>query len=174
MGALKNMARFEERLQAREEWERVVYTRLQSHPQVIRVCFNGTEHTHPDFVSLLRFTNKHGARLLRFQPDGVMLMDDDTVIHFDAKRAKAIERTAWGVYHSIEALGARVMIFVKHPDTSKEYWQYLPKIRLIPGDETVARFPVHDGWIVPPDTARTPYREFDFSSFCEWRQNHED
>lgn len=159
---------FFERLAAGKTWEQDVYRYLVDNPRVVSVAFNGTEHTHPDFVSLLRQNSAKSAALLRYQPDGVFLRDDGEVFHFEAKHSSSIERTAWEVYHAIAAVGASVIVFVKHPRNGYTYMQTIEKMRLFPGSQTVARFPkdkrfpVHDEWIHRP--GRTPYREIDFDS----------
>lgn len=159
---------FNDRLASGKEWEEEVYHFLTENPRVISVAFNGTEHTHPEFVDMLRRNNEKSAALLRYQPDGVFLTDSGDVYHFEAKHATAIEKMAWMVYRGLASIGAHVMVFVKHPITGDTYYSDVAKMLLIPGEITVARypegrrFPVHDGWIHRP--GRTPYREIDFDS----------
>ena len=45
------------------------------------VARNGTEHTHPDFVELLRRNNSEASKFVRFAPDGVALSTTGSVFH---------------------------------------------------------------------------------------------
>lgn len=160
------MMDFDQRLQAGRQWEEELFNHLLKHPKVVSVAFNGTEHTHPDFVDLLRRNSQKSAELLRYQPDGVFLSSDGGVYHFEAKHATSIERNAWMVYNAISSIGGIVIVFVKHPKTGDTFYQDVAEMQLIPGSVTVSRYekpyPVHDEWIHRP--GRTPYREIDFDS----------
>lgn len=146
---------------------------------IMAVARNGTEHTHPEFVALLRSNQTDGARFVRFAPDGVML-DRQHVIHFDAKAAKNIEKDAYRTYMDYVRSGCRVILFVKW--NGRIYWQDVGKVRLIDGNITVRNhrnpFPVDaDGWIHPRranhyrpgawNMSGTPYREIDLTSMRE-------
>jgi hypothetical protein len=169
---------FEARLAPGVEFEREVLRMLGDSPAILAVAANGTEHTHPDFVAQLRRVNSLVAKFVRYAPDGVMLTQDQEVIHFDAKAAKSIEKDAYEVYMAYRSVGCRVVLFVRY--AGRAYWQDIERVGLIDGHTTVAsfceerRFPVDDaGWITPRNKPRfrattsmsgTPYREIDFAT----------
>jgi len=172
---------FQKRLDVAKEFEDELLAYLQGHPTVATAIVNGTEHTHPEFVELLRNNDREASRFIRFAPDGVMLLTAGDVIHYDAKAAKTIEKDAYGTYMDYVRCGCRVLLFVKYDNTV--YCQDVDKLRLIDGNDTVApfkperRFPVDDdGWICPRQSSGysrrnygsnmsgTPYREIDFTS----------
>ena len=168
---------FDARIQRGEQFEEELMELLSGNPNVVSVCQNGTEHTHPAFVSLLRDNNSPAAKMVRYAPDGVVLLKTKEVVHFDAKCAKSIEKDAYESYLGLTTIGCTVLLFVKHEGVI--YWQDITKLTLIPGSTTVAPFPEHrrlpvgdDGWIYPRrnrprmsgDMSGTPYREIDFSS----------
>ena len=168
---------FEKRLQRGIDFENRVKTWLGSFVSIRAVVANGTEHTHPDFVALLRRDRSSAAKFVRFAPDGAMIHATKGVIHYDCKAAKAIEKDAYETYMQYVACGCRVILFVEFD--GQVYWQDIEKIRLIDGNETIAtfppdrRFPVDDdGWICPRQSMQnyngrmsgTPYKEIDFES----------
>ena len=162
---------FASRLESGKEWEHEVVELLEQNPRVVSVALNGTEHTHPEFVDRLRKNDSQESKLLRYAPDGVYLGATGFVYHWEAKHSTAIEKDAWMVYAAYQMIGCSIVVFVKHPDTGKRYYAELQNMKLIPGEETVKRFPpenrfpVEDGWIMRP--GRTPYREIDFESLTE-------
>lgn len=170
---------FDKRLKQAVEFEEELRRILQCRPRVRAIAVNGTEHTHPSFVELLRTNTTDGARYVRYAPDGVYLCTNGDVIHYDAKASKAIEKDAYRTYMDYVRAGCKVMLFVKWGGMI--YWQYVDKVVLTHGSDTVNQFPIgrrfpvdEDGWICPrhaeqkkPVSANmsgTPYREIDFSS----------
>jgi len=172
------MTGFDTRLAAGVQFEADLKAWLELRPAIVSVVANGTEHTHPEFVSLLRNDRRSGAKFIRFAPDGVLLHKTDGAIHYDAKAAKTIEKDAYETYMNYVKCGCRVLLFVKHD--GNVYWQDIESIVLIHGNETVGKFPESkrfpvddDGWICPRQSSRrtcngkmsgTPYREIDFAS----------
>lgn len=169
---------FAQRIEAGEAFQEQLMSLLSKRGDVASVCANGTEHTHPDFVSLLRSNNTRASKFVRFAPDGVYMKKDGEVIHFDAKAGKSIEKDAYEAYMALRGLGCRLLLFVKTGE-GEMYFQDIEKVVLIDGEVTVSpfpanrRFPVEDGWICPRKKAGTtgagngsgtPYREIDFSS----------
>lgn len=87
--------RFQERLKNGILFEEKLINYLSSHSEIIDIAQNGTEHTHSKFVGLLRNNNSEPAKFVRYAPDGVYVMKDGDVIHFDAKASKTIEKDAY-------------------------------------------------------------------------------
>ena len=170
------MTGFESRLAKGVEFETDLKAWLASRPSIRAVVANGTEHTHPDFVSLLRNDRSPAAKFVRFAPDGAVLHKSG-VIHYDAKAAKAIEKDAYETYMNYVSCGCRVVLFVKNGETV--YCRDIQHVRLIDGNETISKFPENrrfpvdeDGWICPRLSRNqlngrmsgTPYKEIDFAS----------
>ncbi len=133
---------------------------------------NGTEHTHPDFVNSLRNNKTDGAKMIRFEPDGIASIKND-VICWEAKCGKHLERDAYETYMKYNSIGKRIIMFLKIGEEVK--WQYVDKISFIDSYEIVNKFPdnphpVKDGWIYPRlgnnigGGSGTPYREVDILS----------
>ena len=172
------MSGFDGRLAAGVQFETDLKAWLAARPKILSVVANGTEHTHPEFVAMLRKDRRPGAKFVRFAPDGAVLHSAEGVIHYDAKAAKSIEKDAYETYMNYVACGCRVLLFVKQ--AGHVYWADIQDVRLIHGNDTVGRFqenkrfPVdEDGWICPrmaknPTSnsrmSGTPYREIDFTS----------
>lgn len=144
---------------------------------VSSVAKNGTEHTHPEFVSHLRGKNDPGSRFVRFAPDGVMLTTGG-VIHWEAKASKALERDAYETYLLYESIGCSIRLFVQRPADRAVFSQWVKKIRFVPSANVVGQFPAEkrhpvdaQDWICPRHGSGqsgrgsgTPYREIDFCS----------
>lgn len=147
------------------------------------VAKNGTEHTHPDFVALLRGNNDTTSKMIRFAPDGVLLRAGG-VTHWEAKCSTInsdyinLEKDAYETYIKYHYMGCSVFVFFKHP-IGDVYGQYVEKIGFVPSEDVVGRFPPHmrypideDDWITPRRSANgkrgsgsgTPYREVDVQS----------
>jgi len=171
------MTGFETRLQKGVQFEADLKRWLETRPTVLAIAANGTEHTHPDFVALLRNDRSPASKFIRFAPDGALLHKTVGVVHYDAKAAKAIEKDAYETYMNYVSCGCRVVLFVKHEVSV--YCQDIQKVCLIDGNETISKFPENrrfpvdqDGWICPRQSFRqlngrmsgTPYKEIDFTS----------
>lgn len=148
---------------------------------------NGIEHTAPAIHGMLLPIDGWPAKIIRFAPDGVAVSEDYGALHWEAKLSKSIEKDAYHAYGRLRAAGARVLIFVKAPDTGLVYWQWVQKIKFMDSHEEVAkhppdkRFDVIDGWISPRTTGRrfsngsgTPYKYINFHSLVECRDFYED
>jgi hypothetical protein len=85
MEAIARSTRFEARLSKAARFEEEVEAYWQRSSKVEAVARNGTEHTHPDFVSLLRQRTDSGSMLVRFAPDGVALVKTG-VLHWGPRR----------------------------------------------------------------------------------------
>jgi len=172
-------ADFQKRLTDGESFEQELIELLNAMPDIVDVIENGTEHTHPGFIDQLRKNKTEQSKLLRFAPDGVFLQSDESIIHYDAKASRSIERDAYETYQKYWNMGFRIVIFVRPPRKSTIHWQWLDQIRFLDSHEEVSRydrqFPVdQDGWILPRSDgdwyygshmSGTPFRYFDFSSF---------
>ena len=172
---------FDIRVEPGVEFERELFKELNAHKDVTAIALNGTEHTHPDFVEIIRHNESDAAKFVRYAPDGVMECKSKRVIHFDAKAAKSIEKDAYNVYMKYHRTGCTVIIFVKHPATGMRYWQYVQNIQLLDSTIVVSQYPEHrrfpiddDGWIAPrlkrgfkstKKYSGTPFKYFDFDSF---------
>lgn len=142
------------------------------------VARNGTEHTHPVFVELLRRNNSEASKFVRFAPDGVMLSANGSVFHWEAKASKAIEKDAYDTYLKYTTMGCNVLMFVKNPKNKIVYWQRVERVGFIPSAVVVGGFPENkrhpiddDDWLCPRNGhgnagfgSGTPYREIDFGS----------
>jgi len=172
---------FAQRIEKARTFENFVLEYLQS--RGFHTALNGTEHTHPKFVSYISRSNDQTSLSIRFQPDAVACTKDDPHHSFyvEAKAAKTIERTAYEQYMRLCKSGSIVIIIFQRLNN---HWNFIENIRLIDGHETVTKFPerrrypVHeDGWIYPREhpqwnqnrwhrrqMAGTPYREVDPAS----------
>lgn len=141
----------------------------------ISVAKNGTEHTHPEFVSGLRSNNSVTSKLIRFAPDGIVLHKDSNIYHWEAKASDKIEKDAYETYMKYVDIGHNVILFAKQ--FHNVYLKMINKIVLIDGNTTVNKFshnrrhPVVDKWIYPRNGhgnagngSGTPYREIDIDS----------
>lgn len=170
---------FQDRIRLAEAFEKEVEAYLQARQAVLSVAKNGTEHTHPKFVDMLRRNADAGAKFVRFAPDGVFLQANGRVIHWEAKAGKHIEKDAYETYMAYSSFGCRVAVFVKNSDMAgRVYWQFVEKIGFIPSVEVVGKFPPNrrhpidaEDWICPRSGhgyagrgSGTPYREIDFGS----------
>lgn len=146
------MGAFQDRLWKAKEAEEIVMLFLSGSPNIVSVAKNGTEHTHPDFVAMLRQNIREASKFVRFAPDGVYLNKAQEVIHFEVKASTKIERDAWDVYLKYQESGCRIVLFVYQDN--RLYWQWLSAIRFIDSHSVVEEFanpfPVDaDGWICP-------------------------
>ncbi|MHC9544620.1 MAG: hypothetical protein AB9903_34315 [Vulcanimicrobiota bacterium] len=172
-------ADFQKRLTDGEAFEQELIESLKAMPDIVDVIENGTEHTHPVFIDRLRQNKSEQSKLLRFTPDGVFLQNDESIIHYDAKASRSIERDAYETYQKYWNMGFRIVIFVRPPYESTIYWQWLDQIRFLDSHTEVSKhrrqFPVdEDGWIIPRSDdgwyygshmSGTPFKYFDFHSF---------
>lgn len=171
---------FSTRIVAARQFEQDLLAYLQADPFVVKAIINGTEHTHSDFVDLLRTNPSPAAKFIRFSPDGVMLLYNGEVVYYDAKTSRAIEKDAYNAYMQYADFGLTVLCFVQRRGGAT-YFQRIENIKLDTGEFTISRFssedqfPVKDGWICLSKTAAggsgTPYREIDFSSMETFDMN---
>lgn len=166
---------FEQRLKQAKAFEMDVEAFCRH--KFVAVAKNGTEHTHPDFVDLLRRRSDSGSKLVRFAPDGVALQVGG-LWHWEAKASQNIERDAYETYMAYHDMGAKLLVFVRSPQTGQVYWQRIERIGFIPSELVVVRYrperrhPIdEDDWICPRQGhgfagtgSGTPYKEIDFDS----------
>ena len=143
----------------------------------LTVARNGTEHTHPEFVSHLRGLEDSASKFIRFAPDGVALLKASGVIHWEAKASINLEKDAYETYVKYQAMGCSVCVFFK--DGENVYKQFVDQVGFIPSDAVVGRVPPRmrypideDDWITPRKSksgkrgsgSGTPYKEVDAGS----------
>jgi hypothetical protein len=182
MESIARFTNFERRLGRAEQFEREVEAYCQRSGKVEAVARNGTEHTHPDFVRLLRNRIDDGSKFVRFAPDGVALFKERGVIHWEAKASINIERDAYLTYMAYNKLGARVLVFIKPSSSSAVYYNYIERVQFTPSEEVVGRIrnvarrhPIDkDGWMCPRqghgqagNGSGTPYKEIDLTSLIQ-------
>ena len=179
---------FDLRLSAGVAFEQEVERYLQSHPDIVSVTRNGTEHTHPEFIARLRSCSDPTAQFIRFAPDGVALSKSESVFHWEAKCSYCIERDAYEVYLRHLAAGCDVLLFLKTELCVFAVW--VSQLEFLPSEEVVGRyppacrFPVEEGWISPRKAKNrsdlrigsgTPYQEVNLEkclrvmTFAEWQ-----
>lgn len=175
---------FAERLSVAKAFEDKLHGYLAG--RCISVAKNGTEHTHPDFVALLRAKNDLQSKLIRFAPDGVALVRTGGVVHWEAKSGKHIEKDAYETYLRYHDMGCRIVLFVRHP-VGRVFWQWVERVGFIPSIDVVSQFPPDkrhpiddEDWMWPRRGhgyagagSGTPYREVDFSSMIEIKDFYE-
>ena len=135
------------------------------------VVKNGSEHTCPDFAEKIRNDHSTAAKLIRYAPDGLALIDG-RVTHWEAKASDSIEKDAYLHYKTLALIGANMLLFFK--SEAGVYCQWIELIRFLDSTEIVnkypkkSRYPVDpDGWICPPNRnsgSGTPYKKIDFDS----------
>lgn len=176
------MSGFGARIQGAQEFERVLDEMLRRHPRVVDLAKNGTEHTHASFVERLRTNSSPASKFVRYAPDGVVLLSDNTVWHYEAKRGNSLERDAYEVYKAYAAGGCTVMLFFLIG--SQVFFQRVEMVRFLDSREEVAKFEEHrrfpvdeDNWICPRLKAGfrptdrmsgTPFRYVDPASLRRW------
>lgn len=147
------------------------------------VAKNGTEHTHPAFTDRIRRNSDAGAKFVRFAPDGVYLSTCGSVVHWEAKAGKNIEKDAYETYMAYHQMGCTVILFVK---CERVYYQRVERVGFMPSTEVVGRYPpakrhpiCEDDWIHPRRGhgyaglgSGTPYKEIDPSSLI-WVRDFE-
>jgi hypothetical protein len=152
------------------------------------VALNGTEHTHPDFVSRLHGSIDQTSLAIRYQPDAVACIGKiPRSFYVEAKAAKNIEKTAYKQYRKLQNSGNILVVVFEKLDWR---WNFVEDVQLIDGNITVSsfpisrRFPVDDeGWLCPrqchwwhrikarnPQASGTPYREVNQASLLEWAE----
>ena len=182
------MSGFQGRALLAEKFENSLFKQLAG--MGFAIAANGTEHTHPDFVARLKNSNDQTSLAIRFQPDAVACIGRmPRSFYVEAKAARTIERQAWEQYEKLVANGnILAIVFEKFAWT----WNFWQDIHLIPAEETIGRYPIHqrfpviDGWVTPrgskqwknirdatPRASGTAFREVDkksllpFASFKE-------
>lgn len=182
------MSGFQKRALLAEKFENSLFARLAEMGFVIAA--NGTEHTHPGFVARLKNSGDQTSLAIRFQPDAVAAIGKiPRSFYVEAKAAKTIEKQAWEQYEKLIGNGNILAIVFEGFSWAWNFWQH---IRLMPAEETIGRYPVHqrfpviDGWVTPrgsqqwkkirtatPYASGTAFREVDrksllpFASFKE-------
>lgn len=147
------------------------------------VMRNGSEDQRAEFVDGLQTSRDPTSLFIRFQPDLIARVGPRSV-YIDPKAGGAIEKLAWEQYLRLAAAGCLLVIVSGKQEPPR--WNFLTRLRLIDGQETVARFPtpppVIDGWGHPrasahwneaqrhtnPQASGTAYREIDESSLLPW------
>lgn len=165
---------FAERKSQGEQFELAVEDYLHRFAKL--VAKNGTEHTHPEFSKAIICLEDRAAKAVRFAPDGVALLNDERLIHWEAKIGENLERSAYEAYLGYAQMGCRVVLFVQR-SVSQVYWQDVRRIEFVPSEDVVGKFPeslrhpVIDGWISPRlghgNAGRgsgTAYKQIDFDS----------
>lgn len=75
-------------------------------------AFNGTEHTHPEFVNDLRVSEDTTSMFIRFQPDGVAHIGKvPRSFYFEVKASQTIEKNAYDQYMKLASIGNVVVLF---------------------------------------------------------------
>ncbi len=167
---------FEFRLSAGVAFEQEVERYLNWHPDILAVARNGTEHTHPEFVTRLRSCSEPTAQFIRFAPDGVALSRSVSVFHWEAKCSHCMEKEAYETYMRHELAGCEILLFLRTGQGIFASW--VSQLPFIPSQDVVERyserrrFPIDEGWICPRNASNqsdllmgsgTPYREIDLS-----------
>jgi len=175
---------FNGRIQRAETFRDAVFTAIAA--MTFDIAINGTEHTHPQFVEKLRRSIDQTSLAIRYQPDGVACIGDiPCTIYIETKDANTIERQAYEQYMKLYQAGNRVVVIFGGLAWA---WNFIECIKLIPGEDTVARFPperqfpVREHWITPresawwrricqrnPQASGTPYREVEKQSLLPWQ-----
>jgi len=175
---------FGERIKTSVAFEKLLFEKLDE--QGFAIAVNGTEHTHPGFVSQLLHSTDQTSLAIRFQPDGVACIGKTPRSFFiEAKAARNIEKTAYEQYMKLQVTGNIVIVVFEKLGWG---WNFIEDIKMTDGHETVASFPAEkrfpvspDGWIYPRSGKRwrdikqkvlrasgTPYREIDKVSLLPW------
>lgn len=148
------MSGFGTRIAGAQEFEDALVELLRQHPKVVDLARNGTEHTHASFVTRLRDNASAASKFVRYAPDGVVLMSDGAVLHFEAKRGTSLERDAYEVYKAYAAAGCTVLVFFLID--GQVYYQRVEKIGFLDSRSEVLKFPEHrrfpvdeENWICP-------------------------
>lgn len=165
---------FSQRIGEATRFENEVERFLQRRSDIISVSRNGTEHTHPQFASLLRNRDDPAAKFVRFAPDGVALPAQGSLFYWEAKCSNCIERDAYETYCILERVGCPVFMFLKTTQAVFTCWaSELPFVDsqiVVSRHPLERRFPVTDGWIYPRRASNrsdllvgsgTPFREID-------------
>jgi hypothetical protein len=100
----------ERRLQG-EYFEKYIFSLLENHEKIISVIRNGTEHTHPTFVDLLRINTTAGSLFVRHAPDGVFLDDKDDVHYYECKASMCIEKESYETCMQYHSLGLDLILY---------------------------------------------------------------
>jgi len=121
---------FEERSKAAKEFQDKLFADLQA--MGFNVALNGTEHTHPAFVSELHRSEDQTSMAIRYAPDGVACIGKiPRSFYVEAKFARTIERNAWIQYGKlVEAGNILVIVFGWENNTVFNFYE---NIKLIPG-----------------------------------------
>lgn len=166
---------FAHRLEAAKSFELEVEHYLSTRGGM--VAKNGTEHTHPAFTKNIRFNADPGAKFVRFAPDGVYLSTSGSVIHWEAKAGKNVEKDAYETYMAYHKMGCTVVLFVRSRGV---YYGLIESIRFVPSEDVVGQYaedrrhPICEhGWIHPRrghgyagSGSGTPYKEIEIGSLC--------
>lgn len=149
------------------------------------VALNGTEHTKPEFVNLLKHSTDTTSRIIRYQPDGVIAIGDNPrSAYVEAKCSRTIEKDAYKTYMDYSMIGG--LVYLIFGDEVNKSW-HDEKGSLIISMETTynMRFcdvttlqfdppnrfdiedwcwPIIDDWICPREHPRWPE--------CKWKHDN--
>ena len=171
-------SRFEDRQNQGLRFEAELFQAVQE--MGFNIAINGTEHTHPEFVSQLHRSTDQTSLAVRFQPDGVASVGKiPRTFYIEAKNSKMIEKTAHQQYCKLATLDNIVVVVFKPLSNG---WCFADSMPLIHGSETVKPFPIgrrfpvdEDGWLCPRQVGRRPsrgsgtsYREIDPARLELW------
>ena len=121
------------------------------------ITWNGTEHTHGEFMGELRQSQHPTALALRFQPDIIAYLKTTPTkpFYIEAKSGETIERNAYEQYKRVADLGHIVTVVFEALDWR---WNFVGRIALRSGETTVnrfcpeSRFAVRDDWVCPRES----------------------
>ena len=169
---------FQDRIKQASKFEKELFSTIEEMGFVVAV--NGTEHTHPEFVSGLKKSEDQTSLAIRFQPDGVASIGNiSRSFYVEAKASKTIERTAYEQYKKLFTV-ENIVVIVFEPFDWK--WCFVEEMPLEDGHDTVAPFPAErrfpvsdDGWLYPRKSRHgiakgsgTPYRKIKPEELRKW------
>lgn len=129
-----------------EEFSKEIFEDLQRWG--FSVAMNGTEHTHSDFVKLLKTSRDKTSLMIRYAPDGVIAIGKvPRSAYVEAKRSKYIERDAYENYLRLANDGA--IVFVVFSVGGNKLFDLAQNIQFLPPHE-LNDWPLDDdGWMCP-------------------------
>lgn len=167
---------FASRLEQGKSFEKEVFAAIEQ--MGLFVAMNGTEHTHPIFVSRLRQSNDETSMYVRFQPDGVVGFGKIPHTAFvEAKSSRFIEKDAYKEYMKLSAAGLIVLVVFNY--SGVWFWNKIENI--VMSLENHRDWPVIGQWICPREDplfhrkkqqgfrgSGTPYRPVEKESLRQW------
>lgn len=143
-----------------------------------QIAKNGTEHTHPDFVSALRSSTDVTSLRIRYAPDGVLAYGMPArSAYVEAKNSIYIEKLAYENYMRLALEGCPVaVVFHQLQIVRFEFVENLAWVISAPG-----KWPLDaENWICPrlhPQWEQlkreykgsgTPFKKIEWSELLEW------